>query len=100
MDELVECRVLLSQETIDEVHRLGGSLQYAIEDGLRVWLFAAQMKEGERLRRSAAAKKAAMTRMQRRIVKANPMRDPARRWLTWSDGKPRTLPPLPSLRHD
>ena len=97
MDELVECRVLLSQETIDEVHRLGGSMQYAIEDGLRVWLFAAQTKEGERLRRSVAAKKAAMTRTQRHIVKVNPMRDPAERWLTWSDGKPRTLR---SLRHD
>lgn len=94
MSDLVECRVLLSQETIDEVHRLGGSMQYAIEDGLRVWLFAAHTKEAERLRRSIAAKQAAMTRMQRRIAKANPMRDPTERWLTWSDGKPRTLPPL------
>ena len=82
MDELVECRVLLSQETVDDVHRLGGSLQYAIEDGLRVWLFAAHIKEGERLRRSVAAKQAAMTRTQRRLVEANPMKDPSRRWLT------------------
>ena len=92
--DLAECRVLLSQEIIDEVHRLGGSMQYAIEDGLRVWLFAAHTKEAERLRRSIAAKKAAMTRTERRVVKANPMRDPSKRWLTRSDGKPRTLPPL------
>jgi len=81
-DGLVECRVLLSQETMDEVHRLGGSLQYAIEDGLRVWLFAAQLKETERLRRSIAAKRAAMTRAQREVVRVNPMRDPSKRWLT------------------
>jgi hypothetical protein len=82
MSNLVECRVLLSQETVDEVHRLGGSLQYAIEDGLRVWLFAAHIKEAERLRRSIAAKKAAMTRTMRGIVQANPMKDPSKRWLT------------------
>ena len=82
MDELVECRVLLSQETVDDVHRLGGSLQYAIEDGLRVWLFAAHIKEAERLRRSIAAKRAAMTRRQREVVKFNPMKDPSKRWLT------------------
>ena len=81
-DLLVECRVLLSQEDVDEVHRLGGSLQYAIEDGLRVWLFAAQVKEGERLRRSMAAKRAAMTRRQHGVVKVNPMKDPSKRWLT------------------
>ena len=82
MDELVECRVLLSQETIDDVHRLGGNLQYAIEDGLRVWLFAAQTREAERLRRSMAAKKGAMTREFRRIAKVNPMGNPSKRWLT------------------
>lgn len=83
---LVECRVMLSQETINEIHKLGGSLQYAIEDGLRVWLFAAQVKEMARLRRSTAAKKAAMTRTQRAVAKANPMRGAAQRWLTNDDG--------------
>ena len=82
----VECRVLLSQETVDEVHRLGGDLQYAIEDGLRVWLFAAQRKEVERLRRSMAAKRAAMTRTQRGIVQFHPMKDPSKRWLTLPRG--------------
>lgn len=66
---LVECRVLLNQETIDEVHRLGGSLQYAIEDGLRVWLFAAHRREVARQRRSLAAKKAALTRRQQEVAK-------------------------------
>jgi hypothetical protein len=79
---LVECRVTVLRETVDEVHRLGGSLQYAIEDGLRVWLFAAQSEESARLRRSIAAKRGAMTRAQRDVVKANPMRDPSKRWLT------------------
>jgi hypothetical protein len=82
MADLIECRVLLSQETVDDVHRLGGSLQYAIEDGLRVWLFAAHTQEMERLRRSIAAKKAAMTRKMRGVVEANPMKDPSKRWLT------------------
>lgn len=65
---LTECRIMLSQETIDEVHRLGGSLQYAIEDGLRVWLFAAHRKQHVRERRSLAAKRAALTRAQRGIA--------------------------------
>jgi hypothetical protein len=84
---LVECRVLLNQDTVAEVHKLGGSLQYAIEDGLRVWLYAAHRKQQERSRRSLAAKKAALTRQQRRLAKHIHTRDDDGRDII--DGHPR-----------
>lgn len=72
---LTEVRVMLDQDMIDEVHKLGGSLQYAIEDGLRIWLYAALQKHHARTRRSLAAKRAKLTRKQQGYAKYIPTRD-------------------------